>query len=86
MDQVLLHACCALSVDLGGQPFAPRSCMRTVALWSDALLSQTRDQGFKSLYSHFLCLQYDRNRSGALEIEELHAVLADLGIMVRFGS
>lgn len=27
-------------------------------------------------------LQYDKNRSGALEFEELHAVLADLGIMV----
>ena len=27
-------------------------------------------------------LQYDKNRSGALELEELHAVLADLGIMV----
>lgn len=30
-------------------------------------------------------LQYDRNRSGALELEELHAVLADLGIMVSSG-
>lgn len=27
-------------------------------------------------------LQYDKNRSGALEFEELHAVLADLGIVV----
>lgn len=27
-------------------------------------------------------LQYDKNQSGALEFEELHAVLADLGIMV----
>ena len=31
----------------------------------------------------FCNLQYDRNQSGALEIEELHAVLADLGILVR---
>ena len=29
-----------------------------------------------------VCMQYDKNRSGALEFEELHAVLADLGIMV----
>ena len=28
-------------------------------------------------------LQYDKNHSGALEFEELHAVLADLGILVR---
>lgn len=28
------------------------------------------------------CLQYDKNHSGALEFEELHAVLADLGILV----
>lgn len=27
-------------------------------------------------------MQYDKNHSGALEFEELHAVLADLGILV----
>ena len=32
------------------------------------------------------CLQYDKNHSGALEFEELHAVLADLGILVRHCS
>ena len=37
------------------------------------------------LPDHVFALQYDRNRSGALEIEELHAVLADLGIMVSAG-
>jgi len=31
-------------------------------------------------------LQYDKNKSGALEFEELHAVLADLGIMVNLPS
>ena len=30
-----------------------------------------------------MLLQYDKNHSGALEFEELHAVLADLGILVK---
>jgi len=30
----------------------------------------------------FVVVQYDKNRSGALEFEELRSVLADLGMLV----
>lgn len=50
----------------------------TVAPTPSAWQAEVRSREARTVFN-----SYDRNRSGALEIEELQSCLEDLGLMVR---
>jgi EF-hand domain len=66
-----------LIAHLGWRAWVARSQPRVVTLciWRQA---EVRAREARTVFN-----SYDRNRSGALEVEELQTCLEDLGIMVR---